>query len=82
MTTKTGFLGINTLKVGFEAPGLIYYKWDYSGVRALTTCCVQSKLYSAVFDVLYWNILCHVEGLLPGIRYQAHYVRLRIVHVV
>lgn len=32
VTKLTGFLGINALRVGFEAPGLIYYKWDYSGI--------------------------------------------------
>ncbi|CAM9572230.1 unnamed protein product, partial [Laminaria digitata] len=31
VTKKTGFLGMNSLNVGFEAPGLVYYKWDYSG---------------------------------------------------
>lgn len=32
LTKKTGYGGMNMLRVGFEAPGLIYYKWDYSGV--------------------------------------------------
>lgn len=41
MTKKTGFLGINSFNVVFEALGLIYYKSDFSGVRALYTCCFQ-----------------------------------------
>lgn len=52
VTKNTGFLGQNMLKVGYEAPGLIYYKWDYSGVRALLrtvvrkrNCCWQSRPY-------------------------------------
>ena len=31
-TAKTGFAGQRNMVVGFEAPGLIYYKTDYSDV--------------------------------------------------
>lgn len=35
LTAKTGFAGMNVLRLGFEAPSLVFYKSDYSGVSCL-----------------------------------------------
>lgn len=35
VTSETGFFGNKNMRVGFRAPGLIYYKTDYTEVRWL-----------------------------------------------
>lgn len=32
MTKKTGFMGNDVMRVGFRAPGLVYYETDYTEV--------------------------------------------------
>lgn len=40
VTKKTGYAGSNVMRVGFKAPGLIYYESDYTEV--FIKCCLLS----------------------------------------
>lgn len=45
LTNLTGFLGMKTRKVGFKAPGLVYYSVDYTEVTSATILHFSSEYH-------------------------------------
>ena len=74
VTSKTGYAGNNVMRVGFRAPGLVYYESDYTEGLALMV-----KRFPPPFRALFWAIkkLNFDKKLSMKVRFGSVLVRAR-----